>query len=213
MVNEATTQTERVVELTQGELDRLIDRKFGDGYSKAESKAQEEMGMLTGRVEELEGENRRLSQELSERSGTEAGEEIAQMKRCLGELAEAEKRATLVSLAARGGAIDPEIVALALGSVVRRDEKGNLVATGPDGAAALDDEGKPVALGQIVKDFLDERPYLARASTTGGSGMGRPGSPALAGTLEGLSPREISRMSADERRALAESRSQGSFRW
>ena len=213
MGNEEAIQTERMVELTQAELDRLIDRKFGDGYSKAEGKLQEEMEKSAGRIEQLEAENRRLEGELAERGGTREAEEINEMKRRLAELAEAEKRATLVSLAARSGAIDPEIVSLALGAVVRSDERGGLVATGRDGAVLLDDEGKPRAIEDIVREFLAERPYLARANTTGGSGMGRPGESVCAGSLEGVSPQEISRMSSEERRALVESRSRGSFRW
>jgi len=202
---------ERKVQLTQLELDRLIDRKFGDGYAKAEAKFKEELEAMKTRAAQLETENERLSAELEERGSPEDIQELQQLRARLQTLADAEKRSRIVSAAARAGAVDPEIVALALGDKVKEGESGELIPVGPDGLGLLGEDGRPLSLDAFVADFLNERPYLARPATRGGSGMGRSAAAGSVGSIEGLTPEEIKGMSARERRALVEKSK--SFRW
>jgi len=203
---------QQAVKLTQSELDRLIDRKFGDGYAKAEAKFAGEIERLRARLTEVESDNERLSRAVKEDPGDGESGELDQLRGRVAELAGAEKRAALVSAAARAGAVDPELVCVALAAKLGETQPGRFVPLRPDGTVVLDEDNQPVSLDAFVAGFLAERPYLARPASRGGSGMAH-GASAAVGSLEGLTPEDLRKMNADERRELLDARSAGSFRW
>ena len=102
---------------------------------------------------------------------------------------------------------------MALGDKVKGNGSGEFEPVGPDGLSPLGEDGRPVSLDAFVADFLNERPYLARPATRGGSGMGRSAATGSVGSIEGLSPEDLRGMSASERKALVECQTPRSFRW
>jgi len=209
----SNTSDESKVQLSQLELDRLIDRKFGDGYAKAEGKLKGELELMNNKLAELEAERKRLSGELEEQSRGEDYGEMEELRNRVRNLAEADKRSRIITVAARTGALDPELVALALSDKVKADESGELIPVGPDGLCLPGEDGQPTSLESMVAGFLNERPYLVRPAFQGGSGTARAGTSGSVGTIEGLSPEDLKRMSSIERKALLEANRTRSFRW
>lgn len=179
------------VNMTQDELNALIDTKFEAGFKKAQkqssqagsanSEEKKELEELRQKLKDLESKgtddkNKGLSQEEVQRLLKQKEDEyLPKIKTYEDKLATymaEKKKAAIINEAAKLNAVDPEIVAKLCSDAVHVGDDGNLFIANEKGNPLIGTDGKELGIGKYVESFLGERTYLVKPSGTNGAGSG-----------------------------------------
>jgi hypothetical protein len=178
MATEATdvnseTQAQAAKTYTQEEVDNMMARMKGSLQKKL-LKPYEDLGDPEDlRALKQEAEKRSQEQQIKRGEFEKTLQELAAKKD-----AEIQKRdsvikeykvnSPLLSAAAKYRAVAPEQVKSLLSSNVRLNSEGEVEVVGADGAVRYTDAGAPLAVEDLVREFLDSNPHFvsAGASTT-----------------------------------------------
>ena len=167
------TQAQAAKTYTQEEVDNMMGRMKGS-LSKKLLKPYEDLGDPEDlRALKQEAEKRSQEQQIKRGEFEKTLQELAAKKD-----AEIQKRdsvikeykvnSPLLSAAAKYRAVAPEQVKSLLSSNVRLNSEGDVEVVGDDGAVRYTDAGAPLAVEDLVREFLDSNPHFvsAGASTT-----------------------------------------------
>jgi ribonucleotide reductase alpha subunit len=117
--------------------------------SEAERKAQEQ--------QIKRGEFEKTLQELAAKKDAEISKRDSIIK-------EYKVNSPLLSAAAKFRAVAPEQVKSLLAQNVRLNQDGEVEVVGQDGAVRYQDNGAPLAVEDLVREFLDSNPHFVSAS-------------------------------------------------
>jgi len=167
------TQAQAAKTYTQEEVDNMMARMKGSLQKKL-LKPYEDLGDPEDlRALKQEAEKRSQEQQIKRGEFEKTLQELAAKKD-----AEIQKRdsvikeykvnSPLLSAAAKYRAVAPEQVKSLLSSNVRLNSEGEVEVVGADGAVRYTDAGAPLAVEDLVREFLDSNPHFvsAGASTT-----------------------------------------------
>ena len=167
------TQAQATKTYTQEEVDNMMARMKGSLQKKL-LKPYEDLGDPEDlRALKQEAEKRSQEQQIKRGEFEKTLQELAAKKD-----AEIQKRdsvikeykvnSPLLSAAAKYRAVAPEQVKSLLSSNVRLNSEGEVEVVGADGAVRYTDAGAPLAVEDLVREFLDSNPHFvsAGASTT-----------------------------------------------
>lgn len=206
--NQAEAETTKTY--TQQEVDNMMARMKGS-LSKKLLKPYEELGD----PEEL----RQLKTEAEAKAQAEAIKR-GEFEKTLQELAakkdaEIRKRDSLITeykvntpivdAAARYKAVAPDQVKNLLANSVRLGETGEVEVVGPDGAVRYTDDGKPLTVDSLVREFLDKNPHFVQATPA----TSNSNSNVLGKTMEKFDLSKLDLTSAEDRLKYAEAKKQG----
>jgi hypothetical protein len=167
------TQAQSVKTYTQQEVDNMMARMKGS-LEKKLLKPYEDLGdpaELRSIKSEWEkrqqeqqvkrGEFEKILQEKAEKWSAEIQKRDSVIK-------EYKVNSPLLSAAAKYRAVAPEQVKALLSNNVRLNSEGEVEVVGQDGAVRYNDAGAPLAVEDLVREFLDSNPHFvsAGAATT-----------------------------------------------
>lgn len=154
---------------TQEEFDRHMA-----GLKNSLAKKYEKQYADLGDPEELralktEAEKRKQAEQIKRGEFEKTLQELAAKKD-----AEIQKRDSIIKeyrvnspildAAARYRAVAPEQVKSLLASSVRLNDEGEVEVLGSDGSVRYDDDGKPLSVDRLVREFLDSNPHFVQPS-------------------------------------------------
>jgi hypothetical protein len=167
------TQAQAAKTYSQEEVDNMMARMKGSLQKKL-LKPYEDLGDPEElRVLKTDAEKRQQEQAIKRGEFEKTLQELAAKKD-----AEIQKRdsvikeykvnSPLLSAAAKYRAVAPEQVKSLLSSNVRLNSEGDVEVVGSDGTVRYNDAGSPLAVEDLVREFLDSNPHFvsAGASTT-----------------------------------------------
>ena len=167
------TQAQAVKNYSQEEVDNMMARMKGSLQKKL-LKPYEDLGDPDElRALKQDAEKRSQEQQIKRGEFEKTLQELAAKKD-----AEIQKRdsvikeykvnSPLLSAAAKYRAVAPEQVKSLLSSNVRLNAEGDVEVIGVDGTVRYNDAGAPLAVEDLVREFLDSNPHFvsAGASTT-----------------------------------------------
>ena len=167
------TQAQAAKTYSQEEVDNMMARMKGSLQKKL-LKPYEDLGDPEElRVLKTDAEKRQQEQAIKRGEFEKTLQELAAKKD-----AEIQKRdsvikeykvnSPLLSAAAKYRAVAPEQVKSLLSSNVRLNSEGDVEVVGTDGTVRYNDAGSPLAVEDLVREFLDSNPHFvsAGASTT-----------------------------------------------
>jgi hypothetical protein len=167
------TQAQAVKNYSQEEVDNMMARMKGSLQKKL-LKPYEDLGDPDElRALKQDAEKRSQEQQIKRGEFEKTLQELAAKKD-----AEIQKRdsvikeykvnSPLLSAAAKYRAVAPEQVKSLLSSNVRLNAEGDVEVIGVDGGVRYNDAGAPLAVEDLVREFLDSNPHFvsAGASTT-----------------------------------------------
>jgi len=158
--------------------------KSRDSLKEANRKAGERLGALESEKKTAEAAVAKAAEEKALAEAMKAGEiekvrEISNRK--ITSLSEKYRGAALERAISANANIVPEAaadIAAQLAISCRYDlDTDALLVSGSDGKPRVDKDGKPFGVDALIAEFVENRPYLRKASGTSGSGAGGSGSP------------------------------------
>lgn len=176
--------------LTQADLNKLIDAKFSEAFEKATSKVQGEMLSRLGAssIDELEekvrggkqsaagdDEKAEAVREALDSARKEWSSTQSELEKSLAEKDTLINRmgveTALVNAATKAAAHDPDDVVRALSNRLRVNLKSGRVEVLTDGGnVAIGSDGDPLTVDDAVLELRGKKPHLFRDSTRPGSG-------------------------------------------
>lgn len=175
----AAAKTEAKVKAEMAQLQAEITKLKGDGGDKGDPKPGEKpkgdgKDEKTYTKDQLEQTLRQAEERWEVKLGAETKAKTDAEERAL-KLLEKDRRATIVSAAAKALAIDPEEVADLTLRHVAHDDEGGIIVLNEKGGARLGPKGDPLTVEEFVRDWVEKRPHHKRGSGTGGAGSGTDG--------------------------------------
>lgn len=168
---EADNQAQAAKTFTQEEVNAILARNKAQLERKFQSKYEDLGDPDELRTIKTEWEKRQQEQQIKRGEFEKTLQELAAKKD-----AEISKRdqvikeykvnTPLLSAAAKYKAVAPEQVKSLLSSNVRLNDQGEVEVVGSDGAVRYRDNGEPLAVEDLVKEFLDQNPHFVTASPT-----------------------------------------------
>lgn len=161
------------VDMTQVELNTLIDKKYADAHTKAEAKSRDEIDALKVKIEDLKaappkgdkGGNEDVTA-LTDRIAVLESREIESKQR--------NSHATLLTVAAELNAVNGNQVAQLIQPHIKMAEDGTLSVINAEGQVRMNAGGQPMTAKELVAEFLTANPHLVKAAGRPGSGSQSP---------------------------------------
>ena len=166
---DADNQAQAAKTFTQEEVNAILARTKAQLEKKFASKYQdlgdpEELRTIKSDYEKRQqeqqikrGEFEKTLQELAAKKDAEISKRDAVIK-------EYKVNSPLLSAAAKYRAVAPEQVKALLTNHVRLNDQGEVEVIANDGAVRYRDNGEPLAVEDLVKEFLDQNPHFVTAS-------------------------------------------------
>lgn len=166
---EAEQQAQAAKTFTQEEVNAILAKTKSQLEKKFQSKYED-----LGDPEELrsiksEWESKRQQEQIKRGEFEKTLQELAAKKD-----AEISKRDSIIkeykvntpllSAAAKYRAVAPEQVRALLSQSVRLNQEGEVEVVGQDGAVRYSDNGQPLAVDDLVREFLDSNPHFVSAA-------------------------------------------------
>lgn len=200
-----TTVSQRVY--TQEEFDNAM-AKMKAAVQKKATRAYEELGDIDElRTIKSEWERKRQEEQVKRGEFEKILQDMAAKKD-----AEIQKRDSvireykvdvpLVNAAAQYRSVNPEQVRALLKTQVRLNQEGDVEVVDNNGQIRYNDKGQPLAVNDLVKEFLDANPHFVQptpATTTGRSAISSP-------HKTGVDITKLDMKNPEHRRAYAEYR-------
>lgn len=167
----ADNQAQAVKTFTQEEVNAILARTKTQLEKKFQSKYDDlgdpdELRQIKSEWEKKQqeqqikrGEFEKTLQELAAKKDNEISKRDAVIK-------EYKVNTPLLSAAAKYRAVAPEQVKALLATSVRLNDQGEVEVVGKDGSVRYRDNGEPLAVEDLVKEFLDTNPHFVSASPT-----------------------------------------------
>ena len=158
----AKTFTQEEVNAILAKTKTQLERKFASRYEDLGD--PEELRALKTEAERRQqeqqikrGEFEKTLQELAAKKDAEISKRDSIIK-------EYKVNTPLLSAAARYRAVAPEQVKSLLAQSVRLNQEGEVEVVGQDGAVRYADNGQPLAVDDLVREFLDSNPHFVAAA-------------------------------------------------
>lgn len=178
----APSQEKQPVEFTheqQVKLNELINQAHGKAYGKAQKEHSDKIAALEAQIAKLtakpdktekQGYDEDAVRKLVDGVRAEYEPQVKGYQDQIGKLMGHQRNAAIVSAAARANAVDPDVVASLMGDRVGFDDEHGLIVIGSNGQPELNSKAAPKSVEEAVREFLDAKPYLKKASNSGGAG-------------------------------------------
>ena len=164
------------VDMTQEQLDTLINKQYAEAHTKAEAKAQTEIDALKKTVGELKAAGTKDNKDDKVDKGgnkedvTALTDRIAVMEQQAKDNKAKNSRASLLAIASDLNAVSAEQVAILIGSNIKTADDGTLSVINAEGQERMSAEGKPMTAKELIAEFLKANPNHVKASGKQGAG-------------------------------------------
>lgn len=144
----------------RGSLEKKLLKPYEDLGDPAELRALREEAAKKAQAEQIKrGEFEKTLQELAAKKDTEIQKRDAIIK-------EYKVNTPLLNAAARFKAVAPEQVKALLNNQVRLNDSGEVEVLDTKGSVRYNDSGAPLAVEDLVREFLDSNPHFVAAGAT-----------------------------------------------
>jgi len=174
-VNE-TAETNEAVEtkmFTQDDVERIIEQRLARERKKLEKKLDgidvDEARRLMQEKEQAEIERQKERGEFEKVLQQVAEKKDNQIKQLNSKLYELQVDGSLINAASQMNAVNPDQVVQLLKNQTRLSEDGQVEVLDKTGTVRYNDSGVPMAVNELVNEFLTANPHFVKA-TTGGAG-------------------------------------------
>lgn len=194
------------VNLSQAELDALINKKFAEAHTKAEAKYS---AQYADKITALEEELTALKKSGEKKKTEPQGEDLSALKERLAAMEltakrdrERAARSTLDAMAAELGAVNSHQVSTLISSNMQVSDDGSISVLNDEGQVRLNANGAPLTVREFVKEFLDNNPHMVKAGGQPGAGSQGAGYSGKGGATEITSPEDIRNLSDEDFKEL-----------
>jgi hypothetical protein len=164
------------VDMTQPELDALIDKKFAEAHTKAEAKAQIEIDALNVKLEEALKVTKKPDdkQNKSNEDLTALQEKIAVLEADKIKGFQISSESNIISAASDLKAVNSRQVYDLLKSQIKIADDGTRTVINSEGQPRINADGQPFSEKELVAEFLTSNQHFVQASGKTGSGSHSP---------------------------------------
>jgi hypothetical protein len=163
------------VDMTQPELDALIDKKFAEAHTKAEAKSQIEIDALKTELEALKTTKPKETKKEGNEDLTALQEKIAVLEADKIKGFQTSCESNIISAASELKAINPRQVFDLIEKQIKIADDGTRTVINSEGQPRINGEGQPFSEKELVSEFLTSNQHFVQASGKTGSGSQQPG--------------------------------------
>ena len=143
---------------TKTQIEKKFQSKYEDLGDPDELRSMKQQAEAKAQADAIKrGEFEKTLQELASRKDAEISKRDSIIK-------EYKVNSPLLSAAAKYRAVNAEQVKSLLNNNVRLNAEGDVEVVGSDGAVRYSDKGAPLAVDDLVREFLDSNPHFVSAS-------------------------------------------------
>lgn len=167
---EEQTQAEKT--FTQEQVNEIISKRLAQVKSKYDGIDPDEyqqLKQLQSQKEEQELMNRNEFEKLLKKTKNEGAKEVDRLRK---ELEKIKIDGALISAASSAGSVNPDHIAQLLRQNVRMDANGNVNVVDGEGNIRYTDDADPMAVNDLVNEFLSVNTYYLSAGPSGTGSQG-----------------------------------------